>query len=117
MENRLQDLRDESRDAECAKRTYEGIQYAGIDTSKLVADCDAIVAKNAREIDEILRALSLDDENRAQLALIAEYAAQRKKPPEAVALAWIERYSGRFRQLWDDGIRDPKSISTYLYRF
>lgn len=117
MENRLQELRDENRDAECAKRTYSGIQYVGRDTSKQVAQCDAVIAKNAPEIERILGDLAMEETNRAQLALIAEYAAERKKPPESVALAWIQRYSGKFRQLWDSGIRDPKSISTHLYRF
>lgn len=111
-----QDAVDGIRIAEDAKRTYEFEELMGQDRSELIADCDRIIRENTARIEEILLDLSIEDANRAQWALVVEWAKRLRRNPDDVAHLWIRQFSRNFRNLWESGVRDHASLLANVYR-
>lgn len=75
-------------------------------------ELDTLSDKHSKKISDLLQ---LIPETEIQIRMIRRLARKIGKDPDLVANQWIPKFSARFRELWENGLRSIEEIEFHLY--
>lgn len=75
-------------------------------------ELDTLSEKHSKKISALLE---LIPETEIQVRMIRRLARKIGKDPDLVAHQWIPKFSARFRELWENGLRTIEEIEFHLY--